>query len=104
MPHWTVPVATCSALEGTGIAEAWETIGRFRSRMTDAGEISAARASQARAWLWSEMAESLLESLREDPEMRRRVAAIESAVAEGRSAPRVAAQELVAIFLHEGKP
>ena len=97
--HWSVPVDTCSALEGSGIAEAWETIGRFRSVMTDAGELASARASQARSWLWSEMAETLVESLREDPEMRRRVADIESAVAAGRAAPRVAAQELVEIFL-----
>jgi LAO/AO transport system kinase len=96
---WQVPVETCSALAGDGIARAWDTIVRFRDTLGASGEIAAARASQARAWLWSEMAETLVESLRDDPRMQARVAAIESAVAAGRASPRVAAQELIRIFL-----
>lgn len=101
--HWQVPVQTCSAREGTGIAEAWEAIGRFRSAMDAAGLVAARRAEQARAWLWSEMAENLIDSLRENHAMRERVAAIEAAVAGGTAAPRVAAAELVRIFLGSGK-
>jgi LAO/AO transport system kinase len=98
-PHWEVPVETCSALDAGGIARAWETIGRFRQAMTNSGEIAANRAKQARAWLWSEMAELLIDSLKDDPGMQQRVTAIETAVAAGRASPRVAAQELVRIFL-----
>ncbi len=97
--RWDVPVETCSALDAAGIARAWEVIGRFRDTMAAAGEIAAHRASQARAWLWSEMAETLIESLQQDPGMKARVAAIEAAVAAGQAAPRVAAHELVDIFL-----
>lgn len=101
--HWQVPVQTCSAHEGAGIAEAWEAIGRFREAMTAAGVLAAGRAEQARAWLWSEMAENLIDSLRENRAMQERVAAIEAAVARGTAAPRVAAAELVRIFLESGK-
>ena len=101
--HWQVPVQTCSAHEGTGIAEAWEAIGRFRAALTASGELAAGRATQARAWLWSEMAENLIDSLRENRAMQERVAAIEAAVAAGSAAPRVAAAELVRIFLNPGK-
>jgi LAO/AO transport system kinase len=96
---WQVPVETCSALEGRGIERAWETIERFRREMTASGELAAARARQARAWLWSEIREALGESLRDDAGMQQRVAAIETAVAAGRTSARVAARELVGIFL-----
>jgi LAO/AO transport system kinase len=98
-PRWEVPVATCSALTGDGIAGAWETIGRFRKLLTESGDLAANRASQARGWLWSEIAETLFESLRDDPAIRARVTAIEAAVTGGQAAPRVAARELVSIFL-----
>ncbi len=102
-PHWEVPVATCSALEGSGIGEIWDTVERFRVAMTGSGELAAKRATQARAWLWNEMAETLIESLKDDPDMQRRVAAIEAAVGSGDASPRVAAAELVAIFLKSRK-
>lgn len=101
--HWRVPVQTCSATEGSGIARAWETISRFREVMTTAGLLAANRAEQARAWLWSEMAENLIDSLRHNQAMKDRVAAIEDAVARGDAAPRAAAAELVDIFLNSAK-
>jgi LAO/AO transport system kinase len=97
-PDWEVPVTTCSALANTGIQEVWATIERFRRIMTDNGELAGARAAQARAWLWNETAEQLLEALKTDPAARKRVAELEEAVAEGRASPRVAAYELVEKF------
>ena len=97
--HWSVPVETCSALEADGIRQAWEAIQRFRETLTASGELAANRAGQARAWLWSEMAETLIESLQQDPGMKARVTTIEAAVTSGQASPRVAAQELVNIFL-----
>jgi LAO/AO transport system kinase len=97
--HWQVSVATCSAAEGAGIGEVWQAIGQFRKVMTECGALPARRAEQARDWLWSEIAETLFESLRDDPSIRQRVSTIESAVAGGKAAPRVAARELVELFL-----
>jgi LAO/AO transport system kinase len=94
-----VPVETCSSLDPAGLGAVWETIGRFRAAMTASGELAANRAGQARAWLWSEMAETVVDSLREDAGMQARVGAIEAAVAAGTASPRVAAHELVRIFL-----
>lgn len=96
---WEVPVETCSSLDPAGMAGVWATISRFRDTLAASGELAANRATQARAWLWSEMAETLVDSLRDDPGMQRRVADIESAVAAGTASPRVAAHELVRIFL-----
>ena len=101
---WQVPVETCSALEGGGIARAWEHIENFRASATASGEFATRRASQARAWLWGEMTQILSDALRADPVMQRRVAELEAAVAAGQASPRVAAQELVGNFLREPKP
>ncbi|MCC7489066.1 MAG: methylmalonyl Co-A mutase-associated GTPase MeaB [Gammaproteobacteria bacterium] len=100
---WQVPVQACSARDGAGIAAAWDAIGRFRAAVTASGDFAANRASQARAWLWSEMAETLIDALRADRGMQGRLDAIEAAVAAGTAAPRVAAAELVDIFLKSGK-
>ncbi len=97
--NWEVPVSTCSSLDDSGMAGVWDTIRRFREVITASGELAANRARQAHAWLWAEMAESLADTLRDDPDMRQRVAAIESAVTGGKASPRVAARELVDIYL-----
>ena len=100
--HWTVPVATCSALEGTGIDRIWALVEDYRQVMTSSGDLQAKRAAQARRWLWSETAEQLMARLREDPAVRERVQALEQAVSAGTVSPRVAAQQLVTRFWKDG--
>ncbi len=100
-PDWEVPVLSCSALEGRGIAEVWQEIERYREQMTRNGELARARAAQARRWLWDEVAEDLLELLRADARLRAEAAALEAAVMAGRSSPRVAARRIVSEFLDQ---
>jgi LAO/AO transport system kinase len=100
---WEVPVQTCSSLSVDGMSAVWKTIERFRQDMTQAGSLAANRATQAKAWLWSEMAETLFEALKDDPGMPAQVAAIEAAVGSGQASPRVAARELVNIFLNSSR-
>jgi len=100
--HWTVPVATCSALQGTGIDRIWALVEDYRRVMTSSGDLQAKRAAQARRWLWSETAEQVMARLREDPAVRERVRALEQAVSAGTVSPRVAAQQLVTRFWKEG--
>jgi len=100
--RWEVPVETCSALEGRGIDEIWTLIEQYRATMTASGDLGAARAAQARRWLWNETVESLMALLREDPRVRQRIQELEQAVAAGRVSPRVAAQELVHNFWKDG--
>jgi LAO/AO transport system kinase len=99
---WEVPVETCSALENRGIDEVWAAIERFRTTLQASGELAANRARQARQWLWSETAESLLERLKDDPEVRQRIAALEAQVTQGTKSPRAAADELLLGFRERG--
>ena len=95
---WEVAVATCSALENRGIAEVWALIERYRDTMLANGELSARRAEQARRWLWNDTADALLELLKEDPQVQRRIAELEARVLSGDMSPRVAADQLVKKF------
>ncbi len=100
-PDWTVPVETCSALNNTGIDGIWKIITDFRQTMTDNGVIQSARARQARIGLWNEISATLLESLHHNDAIRSRLTELEQQVVNGRTSPRVAAQEIVNTFQHQ---
>ena len=102
LPEWQVPVRTVSALEGTGIREVWDDVARFRAALEQSGAWSRRRAEQARAALWSEIGDSLLEHFRSAPAVTRRLAAIEEEVMAGTRTPTAAARSLLAAFLGEG--
>lgn len=100
---WRVEVRTCSARDGVGIAEAWETILRHHEVLTASGRLGTRRAAQARDWMWSEVNESLIAELRADPAVRRQIPVLEAAASEGRIPPTIAAMQLLDIFLDRRK-
>ncbi len=100
--HWTPEVLSCSSISGKGIDLVWSAVGRYREALGPAGAIDRRRADQAKRWLWGEISESLLDSLRAHPGVRGRLAALEKEVAAGRLAPGAAAAELLAVFQASG--
>jgi LAO/AO transport system kinase len=96
--QWTPEVRTCSAVEGSGIADVWETVGRFREAVGQAG-IAKRRATQARAWLWNEVGDTLMSALRTHPDVKRQVAPLEREVERGTLTPSAAARRLFEAFL-----
>jgi LAO/AO transport system kinase len=96
--HWTPEVLSCSAVSGKGVNLVWSAVERYREALGPVGEIDRRRAAQAKRWLWGEIAESLLDSLRAHPGVRARLAALEKEVVAGRLAPGAAAAELLAVF------
>jgi LAO/AO transport system kinase len=101
-PQWQPPVLLASATEKTGIDAIWSAIERFRAALGDA--LDAHRVEQARAWLWREVGDSLIDALRADPAVQRDLATVESAVAEGRLSPGAGARRLIAAFLGQREP
>jgi LAO/AO transport system kinase len=91
-------VRTCSALLGDGIDELWETIGALVAGARASGELDARRADQARAWMWSEVTDTLLDELRSDAAVRIRIEALEDDVSGGRISPAAAAHQVLAAF------
>ena len=102
LPEWQVPVRAISALEGVGIEEVWDDVTRFRAALEQSGAWSRRRAEQARAALWSEIDDGLIEHFREAPAVARRLAAIEQEVMAGTRTPAAAARALLAAFLGKG--
>ncbi len=97
--NWRVPVKTCSALEKQGIDEIWQAVEEYCTVIDTSGEKAERRAQQAKGWMWSEISESLISALRNDPKANRRIADLEQAVVAGSTAPTLAAAELIEIFL-----
>ena len=102
VPEWAVPVRAISALEGIGIPEVWDEVARFRAALERSGAWSRRRAGQARAALWSEVGDSLLERFRAAPAVSARLAALEQEVMAGTRTPAAAARTLLAAFLGKG--
>ena len=96
---WKVPVLTCSAATRLGVPEVWETIGKYRETLSATGALDARRAEQARAWMWSEIAETLTDAFRHHPAVRADLAAAEHAVTHAETTPTVAARALLEKFL-----
>jgi len=97
-PAWRPPVLLCSAATGAGIAEVWDAVGRFRAAMEDGGARAAKRAEQARAWMWSEVSETLVAALSARPEVARQLAGLEDQVRAGTITPAAAAARLLEAF------
>ena len=101
--NWKVEVRTCSARDGVGIAEAWETALRHQEVIESSGQFQERRSVQAREWMWSEVDDCLISALQNDPEVRKHIPALEAAASEGRIPPTIAAGQLLDIFLKRNR-
>jgi LAO/AO transport system kinase len=104
LPEWQVPVRTVSALEGIGIREVWDDVARFHAALEATGAWSRRRAEQARAALWSEIGDSLLDLFRAAPAVARRLTAVEAEVMSGARTPTAAARTLLTGFVSAQRP
>ncbi len=100
--HWQVSVESYSALEESGIVEIWDIVQQYQKTLSETGEIEHNRANQAKAWMWSEIKDELVDDMKSDPDVKARVKQLEKKVTDGKLSPTVAAQQLIAIFLKRG--
>ncbi|MBI1182424.1 MAG: methylmalonyl Co-A mutase-associated GTPase MeaB [Alphaproteobacteria bacterium] len=99
-PNWKPHVLLTSALAGKGIGEVWDAVTDFESVMVEKGELHSNRASQARAWMWNEIREGLIEAFRTEPSVAKRIPDLEAEVSGGRITPGAAADKLLKRFRH----
>jgi LAO/AO transport system kinase len=102
-PTWSPPVLLCSSLTGKGIPEVWEVVDRYRAALDHNGQFARRRAEQARAWMWSELSETLLSALKSDPGVAGRLIKLEAQVMEGTVSPAAAARRLLDTFLNRSR-
>jgi LAO/AO transport system kinase len=98
-PGWRPEVLRCSALRNEGIAEVWARTRAFAAALQKSGAFEAQRRDQAKAWLWHELSDSLLEALKADSHVAAKLGSLEAKVGAGKMAPGTAARELLAGFL-----
>ena len=95
---WSPRAVQCSALTRAGIDGVWSTIAEFRDAVSADGELDRHRAHQARAQMWSEVRDTLVDGLRHDDRVRALLPEVEAEVTAGTSSPAAAARRLLDAF------
>ena len=98
-PNWATEVRAVSALTREGIGEVWDLVERHRAALTASGEREQRRAGQARAALWREVGEGLMEAFKADRKIAPELQRIEARVAAGEESALSAARHLLCAFL-----
>lgn len=86
---------TVSALDETGLSEAWGEMQKLAVFRQETGFWDSRRAQQARGWFADEVRQGLLRRLASDPKADAAMARLSDDVAEGRRAPGAAAAEVL---------
>lgn len=96
---WTPRVVKCSAATGEGVDDVWEQITAYREAPGMDDDTASRRRHQARAWMWSEVRETLIARLAKARRVGDLMADCEAAVAAGEQTPTEAAQAILDGFL-----
>ena len=97
-PDWTPPVLTCSALEGTGLEEIWETAQRYVAGARESGRFEGRRTDQQLHWFRSLTSAMLEATLDQDEAVRRVRTELEAQVRGGELSPYLAAERVVGML------
>jgi LAO/AO transport system kinase len=92
---WRPPVLTMSALNGSGVAELWDTVLKHRQVLTDADEFDARRRTQQVEWTWAMVHDAVLDRVLANPSVRKIRAEVERQVRDGEVTPALAAQRIL---------
>ncbi len=95
---WTTPVQTCSALNSSGIEDAWNTVISHSEKMKEGGEFSSKRTRQSLSWMWSMVEEGLKDRFYNNGKVKKQLPGISGKVKTGMTAPTVAAEKLLSLM------
>ncbi len=95
-PRIAARVMKVSALEGTGIGEAWTVLQELHEKLGVAGFLRSLREDQSRRWFWAEMQAVLAEALADDAATAAQARKVEADVVAGKALPHAAARALIA--------
>jgi len=98
---WIPPVLKVSSLNEVGIDDVWDSLCEYREVMEESGDLHKRRMRQARDWMWSEVGDNLMESLKSHPSVNAMIADLEKDVAESRATPSAAARAMMEAFVKD---
>ena len=84
-----------SALKGTGLAEFWHVVSKFRERQQAAGALARRRSAQDQAWMWERVEAGLRQRFRQHRAVQAALPAMSEDVKCGRLAASVAARRML---------
>ena len=98
-PHdeelWHAQVLQLSALKGSGLADFWHAVERFRALQQASGALVQRRHEQDRSWMWERIEAGLRQRFRNHPAVREALPALVDQVLAGTLAASVAARRLL---------
>ena len=92
-------VLTVSAIEGSGIATAWDEMASIHSALTVDSRLSGLRSEQTRRWFWGEVQAVVNDAIRSNKSFATEAAVLEQAVSAGKATPYGAARALMTTIL-----
>jgi LAO/AO transport system kinase len=95
---WHPRVLSLSALSGEGVDSLCSAVARFRELQSGNGSFAERRRRQSLSWMWERVEDGLRQAFRDNPLVRKRLAAITDSVAQGGMVASSAARELLALF------
>jgi LAO/AO transport system kinase len=95
---WIPQIKLVSALEERGIPDVWECATIFKKTIRESGDLRRLRAEQAKAWMWDEIRQDLVENLLSHVSMADLTSQLESQVLEGTLSPKQAARRILARY------
>jgi len=93
--NWQPKILLCSSLSGAGISEIWETAEAYKHAKLSTSAFNERRTSQAKAWMWDEIHENLIEKLKTDPNVAKLMPSVEAGVRSGDMTPTEAARKIL---------
>ncbi|MCP5273141.1 MAG: methylmalonyl Co-A mutase-associated GTPase MeaB [Burkholderiaceae bacterium] len=93
--HVAAQVMQLSARDGSGVANFWTAVTRFRDAQQASGRLAARRHEQDRAWMWERIEAGLRQRFRQHPAVRSALPDLTLAVRDGTLAASVAARRLL---------
>ena len=92
---WSPEVRKCSALERSGIAEAWDMVRRFHYEALAVGHLASMRSEQNLQWMWQLTDQLLRQQITDHPTLTTQLSAIEAEVGAATLTPLSAAQRII---------
>ena len=99
--QWMPRVELVSSTDGTGIETTWSCIRDFYDTMSKEGLLGQRRSKQAKAWMWKEIKEGLLDQFLAQQVVQVSVKKLEKEVEQQRIAPSDAALQLLRLARDE---
>lgn len=95
---WQTKAYTCSAIEGTGIAELWELIQQFEHKTKQSGVFDERRTNQTKDWMKALIVDQLQALFFHHPKITQQLPIIENEVVTGERTVSSAVEELFDLF------